>query len=837
MELQPPHARAMIRSQPHPSQLGVLEEMLQQWASATGERPAVQSWPRRIDEPASGPAPAAAAAAASSSAGAAAAASVDPPRRVLYSYPPAVPAYAHAPVRPVAQADWGAVLASRGAGFVTSAASSSSSAAAAPFPSHSHPQQQQQQQQDAAAMPFPPNMSYDLLLGHAAHLFRAAHSLDRALTMRARRDASLGATPLCFIDAFGTRLSIRMAPWCRVSEAVSQLNQSYIPAHLRAWSQIGLLPPPPLVIPPPPSAKPELMDLTAEDDDAGPAADDERKDASNALGSSVVQPHSADRVQTLSTAMLHRTLVHAQLVEPLDLAAGAASSAASASNNADCPSLCAFGNLTVLLRYAPLPSTAASTSAAATPSSSASAPPSTVRTHTLTLQVFGLDPLSLILRRVTEHARTHFDWRLGSTKLYALQRSFSLPLVHLSSVECGGSAAGATLLSDQQSLYAAGLTSPEMLLLVEVDSAAFPPASVVSLTIKTLTGRQIRVDLASCPAATTVGDLKAILARKEALPASQQRLLCEGVSLDDPARSLESYGIKSDSTLQLLLQLRSNTSGFNLSAGRPGLHPLSCDSREVALTLSQLMAWSLPPANKQRGMSSAALMSLLLHTRHLLSTIYAAVLSQVLHGHSSRGKAWIDEAALQAECDQQSKAEPEDLEPEATVADDDTEQAGDSTKKRGVSFLVCDDEEDKEESKDGSAVRTTRPRPARVAPSLIDLTAEAPAARRVFNSSSPILIDDDAEAEDRVPVAASASAPPVVVPAASTAAPAAADPSFLDAAASLSPPLSPPLFPVMDHAPLLQRRRLDSPFGPSASPWWSGEDEMPPPLELFHSSS
>jgi hypothetical protein len=483
--------------------------------------------------------------------------------------------------------------------------------------------------------PLPPNMNYDTFLSHVNHLFRSAYTMERLLrTGRHKSRNQLPSAmiqPSChvqFIDPFGTRMQISVQPWETVSSVINQL-QSYIPSHLQGWCQIGLIN----------SNQTHLHDNTDTLIATAPVA---------AAASTMPGIMCSASVQQLSAMMLHKTIAHAQL-DTNKPAVSSISSMHDRSNTINngsstpstheessqtsiqhpCHSLVAYGSLTVLLRHSP------TEQHSSTP----------MQVHSFTLQVFGLEILSDVMRRINDWAIHHLSRELQCSELFSIQKSFTLPLHMLSARECGGSGS-AQLLSLQQSIYSAQLCHIDRVLLVEVQEQIITHIdNSFCVQIHTLTGRQFRVK-AKYP--DTVAQLKECIFAREEFPIEQQLLLHNQCELTDDSMTLQSAGIDTDSTLQLLLKHRhtSEPNDFYLNCGRAGVNPLSTSLHAVARTVSDMMSWNIPPMNQLRCMSSDTLTSLLLHTRHLLSDCYSAILSKQIVGHSSRGKIWIDESSL-----------------------------------------------------------------------------------------------------------------------------------------------------------------------------------------------
>lgn len=377
-----------------------------------------------------------------------------------------------------------------------------------------------------------------------------------------------------------------------------------------------------------------------------------------------------------------------------------AASMVSTSIDGPLATLVAYGTLTVVLRNTLVGASAVAASPTPAASSSPSLPAASFRAETLSIQVYGLDPLSSVVARIASYAHATYGWTGLSFRLYSAATSFTLPNEEMTASDLimqqqankrrgnnnnnnnppphESDADDIQSLTDQQTVMSAGLTDKGRILLIEVagmDASSSPVG--LPLTIQTLTGQSLSVDLSG---AGTVLDLKRLIEKRGhatfgTFPPEQQKLVFNKTTLDADGRTVHSYGVAARSVVTLLLKLRekplrsSDGRTVRLRCGKSGLNPLSSDVPSAIELVERVMKWSLPPRSKLSKLAPGLLASLLVHTRHLLAELHDAIARQAVFGHSSRGRTWIDEEKLLADADARSK-DANRVDPTLSIAHD-----------------------------------------------------------------------------------------------------------------------------------------------------------------------
>ena len=86
-------------------------------------------------------------------------------------------------------------------------------------------------------------------------------------------------------------------------------------------------------------------------------------------------------------------------------------------------------------------------------------------------------------------------------------------------------------------------------------------AGTKQIHVKTLTGKSLSLDV---PLSASVSDVKTMVQDKEGIPPDQQRLIFDGMQLEDECNLLRGYCIEEDDTLHLVLRLRGGGLGPGL---------------------------------------------------------------------------------------------------------------------------------------------------------------------------------------------------------------------------------------------------------------------------------
>jgi hypothetical protein len=537
-------------------------------------------------------------------------------------------------------------------------------------------------------------LNFDLLMGHATHLFRNTLQLERRLEkMESARTASpavmspagssspshqQSSSALTFIDPFGTRISIPAQPYHLLSSTLARIRSAYIPAHLHQWVRIGLRKLDPSL---------DVKPIRIDHDDG---EDCYREEEASAL--------ELEGVEVLEEKHMRLTLASANLVkyeETMDFSAltpgGVPPSPRSASPSvvkveagvsATPGVLVAYGELTIVLRnpFAPTAlSRASSAPVASSTDTNAAAPSSTssASVQTFTMHVLGLDLLSSVFQRLLTHAASAYSWSgITSAKLYSARRAFSVPLEHMRSTE-----SEAREVNMQQSVFSAQLAEAQRVLIVEVteiDAQGNGPRGgasnekEISLHIRTLNGQEFSLHIRPT---STIFELKQSIQRlggSLSLPAVQQKLVHRKRELGQDGRTLRECGVREGDGVALLVKVKDTTAttagGFHMQCGRVGLNPLTSTSLAAVHLLHAVMCWTIPPSSKLKAMSRSLLISLLVHTRSLLHRLHSSLTTEkTLKGHTSRGRTWVEEEAVRREA--RGGEEVEEVEREVEMID------------------------------------------------------------------------------------------------------------------------------------------------------------------------